>query len=1131
MRTSIKTQRLPLTGHLLSTTKLFAISFISLLGCLSARTEPIHTPGSPTPAALSTLPTVIVSGDESLTLPNSIVMLYGTGTAAAGHTIVSHVWTKTSGGAATITSPAADNTSVSGLAKGSYTFLFTVTDNAGQKASASVLITVYAPSAPPVVKVSSPQTITLPTSSVTLSGSATAATGRSIISQTWTKISGGAATIISPASNTTAVSGLVPGTYTFALNVLDNGGLRASGTVLITVLAASTPPTLKVSGAQTITLPASTVTLTGSATAETGHTIASWLWTKTSGLAGITITSASSATTTVTGLAKGTYTFLLTVTDNTKLTASATVTITVNAAPVTTSSSTAPSTPPTLKVGGAQTITLPTSTVTLTGSATAETGHTIASWLWTKTSGLAGITITSASSATTTVTGLAKGTYTFLLTVTDNTKLTASGSVTITVDAAAPVVTPPVTTPPVTTPPVVTPPVVTPPVTTPPTTTSKYSVANGEYANFILDNTTQTLYGARNNQIGTGSVSGNPASPTLCQFPTANTKIAFVAAGLHTATCIDTHGNVYFTGPNEDGSMGNGTTSGSTNSFVQVSTDDKGDAFTNVQYLTMGSSIFTGGAGYGAIVYAIKTDGTLWVWGNTSGGYAGNGTYGGVVTRPTQITSFPAGTVITKIVVQSIVIALDSKGNVWTWAGNGGDNCLLGNTSRANYETPQILSLPSAAKDIAGGGLWSYALLTNGSLYGWGLYLGYMGVGATASSGWTIQPSPILLDDDLDLPSPIAHISCNTTSTYAILTNGTLWAWGASECGQIGNGQDIDYAKYTTDPAPYGGVIPAPYAWNWDLSTAQLQQHKPMQIGPGLDNFVALSEGTADVFYKFAVDANGQLYSWGRNKTGILGNGVMEGDYVLGTLGAMYPNSFDVPWITAVNPFELTETIYSSSPLCISKPGSNYCNVFSIPLNTPPVASPGSNQTVAGPTAVLDGTASKDNEAIVYYIWSQVSGPNQATISIPSGAKANLLGLTKGVYVFQLKVIDNGWMSDSAKVTITVLNTNAAATNTDTLDFSSASLTNTDSTMAGKAFAIYPNPVTDQFTLVIGNKYMGVTNVQLIDAIGVIRHQYSFIKDLQTMQYNVSASDLPRGIYFLRAQLGTWTGTLKMVKN
>ena len=1022
MRTSIKTQRLPLTGHLLSTTKLFAISFISLLGCLSARTEPIHTPGSPTPAALSTLPTVIVSGDESLTLPNSIVMLYGTGTAAAGHTIVSHVWTKTSGGAATITSPAADNTSVSGLAKGSYTFLFTVTDNAGQKASASVLITVYAPSAPPVVKVSSPQTITLPTSSVTLSGSATAATGRSIISQTWTKISGGAATIISPASNTTAVSGLVPGTYTFALNVLDNGGLRASGTVLITVLAASTPPTLKVSGAQTITLPASTVTLTG--------------------------------------------------------------------------------------------------------SATAETGHTIASWLWTKTSGLAGITITSASSATTTVTGLAKGTYTFLLTVTDNTKLTASGSVTITVDAAAPVVTPPVTTPPVTTPPVVT-----PPVTTPPTTTSKYSVANGEYANFILDNTTQTLYGARNNQIGTGSVSGNPASPTLCQFPTANTKIAFVAAGLHTATCIDTHGNVYFTGPNEDGSMGNGTTSGSTNSFVQVSTDDKGDAFTNVQYLTMGSSIFTGGAGYGAIVYAIKTDGTLWVWGNTSGGYAGNGTYGGVVTRPTQITSFPAGTVITKIVVQSIVIALDSKGNVWTWAGNGGDNCLLGNTSRANYETPQILSLPSAAKDIAGGGLWSYALLTNGSLYGWGLYLGYMGVGATASSGWTIQPSPILLDDDLDLPSPIAHISCNTTSTYAILTNGTLWAWGASECGQIGNGQDIDYAKYTTDPAPYGGVIPAPYAWNWDLSTAQLQQHKPMQIGPGLDNFVALSEGTADVFYKFAVDANGQLYSWGRNKTGILGNGVMEGDYVLGTLGAMYPNSFDVPWITAVNPFELTETIYSSSPLCISKPGSNYCNVFSIPLNTPPVASPGSNQTVAGPTAVLDGTASKDNEAIVYYIWSQVSGPNQATISIPSGAKANLLGLTKGVYVFQLKVIDNGWMSDSAKVTITVLNTNAAATNTDTLDFSSASLTNTDSTMAGKAFAIYPNPVTDQFTLVIGNKYMGVTNVQLIDAIGVIRHQYSFIKDLQTMQYNVSASDLPRGIYFLRAQLGTWTGTLKMVKN
>jgi Secretion system C-terminal sorting domain len=262
-----------------------------------------------------------------------------------------------------------------------------------------------------------------------------------------------------------------------------------------------------------------------------------------------------------------------------------------------------------------------------------------------------------------------------------------------------------------------------------------------------------------------------------------------------------------------------------------------------------------------------------------------------------------------------------------------------------------------------------------------------------------------------------------------------------------------------------------------------------------------------------------------------LANGVIEGDYIDGGLGSTYPNSFDVPYITAINPFELTETVFSSSPQCISVPGANACSAYPIPLNTPPVANAGSNQTVPGPTALLDGSASKDNSAIVYYIWSQVSGPNNAIISIPSGEKANLLGLTKGVYVFKLKVIDNGWMSDSANVTITVLNTIAATQDAAILSVVPESLATTDTTLGVKmAFGIYPNPVKDGYTLVIGNQFMGSVNVELIDATGAIRHEYSFNKDLQTVQYNLSASDLLPGIYFLRVQIGTWTRSLKVLK-
>jgi len=197
----------------------------------------------------------------------------------------------------------------------------------------------------------------------------------------------------------------------------------------------------------------------------------------------------------------------------------------------------------------------------------------------------------------------------------------------------------------------------------------KYQVGNGEYQNFILDNSTHTLYGLGTAGNGIGSNTGQFGYSIPCQFPTAGTQIKFVAAGLHTGGCIDMNGNVYFTGANEDGSMGNGTTTGNSKGFVQVTTDSLGNPFTNATSLSMASAIFSGGQGYGACIYAVKSDGTLWVWGNTQGGYRGDGTYGRVNTRPVQVP-FPAGTVITKVIHQNVAIALDAAGNVWTWAGN-----------------------------------------------------------------------------------------------------------------------------------------------------------------------------------------------------------------------------------------------------------------------------------------------------------------------------------------------------------------------------------------------------------------------------------------------------------------------------
>ena len=240
-----------------------------------------------------------------------------------------------------------------------------------------------------------PQTITLPTSFSDPDGYGGGHNGATISSTGWTQVSGPGTAVIGAASAlSTGVSGLVAGTYVFKLTATDNNSLTASGTVTITVDAAVTPPvnvppTVSAGSPQTITLPTSSVTLTGTATGNGGATISSTDWTQVSGPGTGVIGSASGLSTGVSGLVAGTYVFKLTATDNNSLTASATVTITVDAAvtppPV--------NVPPVANAGPDQTISLPITDLTLDGSGSYDTGGTIVSYNWVELSGDGGVTI------------------------------------------------------------------------------------------------------------------------------------------------------------------------------------------------------------------------------------------------------------------------------------------------------------------------------------------------------------------------------------------------------------------------------------------------------------------------------------------------------------------------------------------------------------------------------------------------------------------------------------------------------------------------------------------------------------------------------------------------------------------
>jgi chitodextrinase len=289
-----------------------------------------------------------------------------------------------------IANPGGASTSFTGLTAGTNLFQATVVDTHGQNTNAVATVIVNAPILP-VANAGSAQTITLPISQVTLNGSASTGT---ITSYAWTQLSGPANdTITTPTTATTSVKGLVAGIYVFKLTL--NGG-DTSATVQVTVNTPP-PPIVNAGSDQTITLPASQVTLNGSASSGT---INSYTWAQLSGPSPASITNPASASTTVTGLTQGIYVFQLTLNGD----SSATTRVTVNTPP-----------PPIANAGPAQSISLPTDHLTLSGSA--STGI-ITSWNWTELSGPdSAAVIVSPTSANTVVTGLVQGVYIFKLTL------------------------------------------------------------------------------------------------------------------------------------------------------------------------------------------------------------------------------------------------------------------------------------------------------------------------------------------------------------------------------------------------------------------------------------------------------------------------------------------------------------------------------------------------------------------------------------------------------------------------------------------------------------------------------------------------------------------------------------------
>jgi predicted esterase len=388
---------------------------------------------SPVPVVITANP-IARPLDQNINLPYAEILNGSGSTAVAGSRIVKYLWTKISGPASyNLITPDSPNTWINSVTKGVYVFRLTVTDDKGRTGSADMTLTVNdgTQNTVPIANAGPNRQITLPANSVTLDGSASSAgPGLTLTSYSWTKVSGPASsTIATPNAASTAVNNLTEGIYVFRLTVTDNVGNSSSADVNVTVGAApATTPVARAGNSQSITLPANSVTLDGSAsTAPSGMTLTGYQWSKISGPSQFTIASPNAVSANVSNLVEGVYTFRLTVTASNNATHSADVSVTVNGAG---------SGLPVANAGKDETIPVGQATVLHGENSTPPPGGTIVAYLWNKISGPAKFEILTPTEKTTWIRNMDPGVFVFRLTVTDNQNRTSTDEVVITVQGS-----------------------------------------------------------------------------------------------------------------------------------------------------------------------------------------------------------------------------------------------------------------------------------------------------------------------------------------------------------------------------------------------------------------------------------------------------------------------------------------------------------------------------------------------------------------------------------------------------------------------------------------------------------------------------------------------------------------------
>lgn len=324
-----------------------------------------------------------------------------------------------------------------------------------------------------------------------------------------------------------------------------------------------------------------------------------------------------------------------------------------------------------------------------------------------------------------------------------------------------------------------------------------------------------------------------------------------------------------------------------------------------------GTHAIAGGAGH---ALALKTDGTLWSWGDNGLGQFGNGSFNSspIPVRTAATTRWSSISIERRSGNLGRTLGLAQNGTIWTWGdGNpmpellsgdhdwhalagAGSVCAALKTDGSLWvldATPRPIGSDHDWINITVGGSHFVAIKQDRSLWAWGdNQFGQLGDGTRDP-----RSEPIRIGTDVgwlgivaggdDDPSEPSH-------TVAVKLDGTLWTWGGNRYGQLGHGTTLDSLAPTQvgSETNWGRIAVGSQhtlalkadgtLWAWGRNhSGQLgdgtteDRQVPTQIGTDRDWAFIAGGGTSASSFSMALKTDGSLWTWGANENGQLGDG------------------------------------------------------------------------------------------------------------------------------------------------------------------------------------------------------------------------------------------------------------------